>query len=247
MPGNFYSITPPNSEYTRNLASYVKQKYPGKTVVPVIEIDCMNCVNFADEFTVSARKIGINVRENPNGKFTADEAETIAVGPLVANINLGDIILMPNRSYTSGVMMARISKHLKVADLQFIGGDGWGDWSVGYAGKMKSPFKYVGARLNAWSLKSDSPNVIFFQKLYRSTYGSPADSNIALITFSTMRLITELANPKRLNSASETQKVILQELMRRNGQDPDFAHSKSYAIFEVTQDGEFFRGVFDGN
>ncbi len=237
MNDNFYSISPTNKDYATRLVEFVKKNFKGRSITPITESDCKYCVNLTQEFLNAAKLSGIVTRSAEDGQFIAADVNTVSITKLLKSYQPNDLILMLNRSSTSGSLAARISNHLKVPDLIFLGGDGWGDWSVGYFGKTQTPYPYKGMRLQAWSYDKLDSLTEEFKKIYRTQYQQEPTSIIALISFSTVASITKLAKQ------DSSKHGILNQLRKKKELNESFGKPESYSIYEVSQSGEKYKGL----
>lgn len=243
MPDNFYSITPPNDSTVAVLADFAKATFPGKGLFQLIQIDCINCKDFASQFVEGAKAIGIPVRNTEPATYLSSATETFDLDSQMQSYQKGDIILLPNNSYSSGVLMGRLAEKLKTNDLIFLGSDGWGDWAVGYAGKFKSPYSYSGFRTVPWSIKKQDPSTLDFARRYRAQYSAEPTSNISLIMFSMLSSVTDVVLGAKAQSTDISRATILAAFRNIHKHSPDFGRPDTYAILKVSQSGEEYIGL----
>jgi hypothetical protein len=241
LPQNFYSLTLPNDYFTQAVVNMVKTKFPAKHVAPIVEIDCKNCMDFAASFATAAKSSGVLVRERTS--YLKDNAEAASVKDLVAQVKDSDIILLPNTSYTSGAVVARIADYLKRPELVVIGGDGWGDWSSSYFGKVKSQYKYSGYRVTPWSFDSTDERTQAFKREFKSLKGTLPTGTAALLSYSTLRApFVALQRASKPRGDMPIRDYILAAFKEARAKDAHFQRPTNYAIYQVTQDGEKFAG-----
>lgn len=243
MPDNFYSITYPNDASVGVFADFVKSTFPGKSVFQLIQLDCINCKDFAMQFTRIAVERGISVRNPEPSTYISSATETFDLDSQLKAYQAGDLILLPNNSYTSGVLMGRLAEKLKTNDLNFLGSDGWGDWTVGYAGKFKSPFSYNGYRVVPWSIKKKDSETLAFSRDFRAQFNEDPGSNISLIMYSLFKSLTKVASGFDRPSKVATRERLLQSFRRLRERDSNFGRPASYAVLKVSQAGEEYIGL----
>ena len=239
LPENFYSMTLPNEYFTQAVINIVRDRFPSSAVTPIGEVDCKNCTDFISAFASTASGSKLVVR--PSTSFLNKNAETVAPTELLANYKKGDVILLPNTSYTSGTLVGRLSDHLKDNSIAFIGGDGWGDWSSSYVGKVKSAFSYSAYRATPWSLDSTDSRTKSFHNAFKKYRKTDATGAASLLSYSTLMAALEALN----NSKSKVNPVrtkILDAFKVARNKDTNYGRPTKYAVYKVTQSGERFDG-----
>lgn len=239
MPSNFYSLTFPNEYFTQAIVNLVSEKFKGKAVAPIGEVDCKNCMNFIDEFSSIAKKSGVSVRSNV--VFLNAFAEQVPPSDLLVNYKQGDVILLPNTSYTSGTLIGRLTDYLKDNNIVFIGGDGWGDWSTSYVGKVKSTYKYAAYRATPWSLDAGDVRTKTFLKQFRRFRKTESTSSASILSYSTLMAAVEAIK----HDYNPDQKIPLQIRLLKSFQaelksNKNYARPMKYTVYKVTQSGEVF-------
>lgn len=240
MPNNFYSMTLPNSYFTQAAVNLVLDKFPGKSVAPIIEIDCKNCVDFADEFSRIASDHGIVMRDRQN--FLSKNSETVGLSSLLSKVAGDDILLIPNTSYASGAMIPRLADHLKRPELIVIGGDGWGDWSSSYVGKVRSSYLYAGYRLTPWSFDLKDSVLTRFKQSFRETHRREPTGIASLMAYNALSSVINTLPDQGLKEHVYKRKAILATFLKRVQTTPHYGRPARYGIYKVTQDGEIFIG-----
>jgi hypothetical protein len=244
MPDNFYSISPPNSDAVGVFVDFVKRKFPGRAVFQFVQVDCSNCQDFADQFSKAAATRNVVIRNPEPSTYLSTAADSFDLSTELRTYQRGDVILLPNNSYSSGVVMGRLAEHLKLNDLVFLGGDGWGDWTVGYAGKFKSSFSYEGFRVVPWSIKKQDHPTTEFIKEHKIHLSEEPRSNISLIMYQLARTLTDAAISARDSTKEAPNRAsILSAFLKMKNKDPNFARPKNYAILKISQTGEDYVGL----
>jgi hypothetical protein len=242
LPQTFYSFTPPNRVAVKAMVALVKRDFPNKTVFPIIEVDCKSCKDLGASFIRESKDQGVPIRREPSF-FVKSTAETVGVKDLLAGYQAGDIVLMPNGSFSSGVLMARISDYLKRSDLVFLGGDSWGDWGVSYTGKFKSSYDYTAMRVTPWSLDRQDGVVRSFLELYRKSFKNPVESNITLISYVVGASLAKVLSASSRAKGPWSKAEILSEFRNALKNEPDLGRPTEYAVYRLTQAGESFVGL----
>lgn len=239
LPDNFYSMTLPNEYFTQAVINIVSDRFPASAVTPIGEVDCKNCTDFINAFTAAASNSKLVVRTATT--FLNKNAETVAPTELLANYKRGDVILLPNTSYTSGTLVGRLSDHLKDNAIAFIGGDGWGDWSSSYVGKVKSAFAYSAYRATPWSLDSTDSRTKTFHNAFKKYRKTDATGAASLLSYSTLMAALEaLKNSK--SKVNPVRTKILDAFKVARHKDKNYGRPTKYAVYKVTQSGERFDG-----
>jgi hypothetical protein len=249
MPDSFYSMTLPNEFFAQAVVNIVRDRFPKAAVAPIGEVDCKNCIDFITAFAGAAADVNLKVRTSTT--FLNKNAESAAPEELLTHYRKGDVILLPNTSYTSGTLVGRISDHLKDNSIAFVGGDGWGDWSSSYVGKVKSAFAYSAYRATPWSLDATDARAVSFKKQFKKYRKVEPTGAVSLLSYSTLSApIRAFANLKQAQKGMPIRDQILEafKVVRRN--DPNYGRPTKYAVYKVTQAGETFDGevsAFIGN
>lgn len=243
MPENFYSITPNNRAVISTFTSFVKERFPKRPIYQIVQSDCENCRDFAATFVADSKNKGLVIRNDTAAEYLSTSVETVKVDKLLENYVRGDLILLPNSSYSSGVLMGKIAEHLRQNNLVFLGGDGWGDWAVGYAGKFKSPYSYEAFRIVPWSLKKTDKATTDFHSLFMKHNGTDPHSAISFVTYSTTKMIANLALSGLKQNGKVNRETLLKEFIAARKLQGDFARPDSLAIMKISQDGEDFVGM----
>lgn len=241
MPDNFYSMTLPNEYFTQAVVNIVRDRFPKHAVTPIGEVDCKNCTDFITSFTNAAKASKMTVR--PSTTLLNKNAETIPPQELLTHYQKGDVILLPNTSYTSGTLVGRISDHLKDNSIVFIGGDGWGDWSSSYVGKVKSSYSYSAYRATPWSLDATDTRAQKFRADFRKFRQSDPAGAVSLLSYSTLSAALKALEDNKGASNSPILRIrVLEAFKAARKKDKNYARPTKYAVYKVTQSGEQFDG-----
>jgi hypothetical protein len=235
LPDNFYSLSFPNELATLAMVKIVLRDFPSQNIVKITEADCKNCVDYATTFEKLLRdhKSKVTVSE---AKLLGSEVDKVDLNTLLKDYHPGDIFLMPNTSSVSGVLMGRISNHLKTNNLVFLGGDEWGSWKAGYVGKLRSPYTYRGLRISPWAMEAATPEIKRFKGLFAKYFPAEEPDTISYISFYTMNTVLDrMANgSKKLPPKGR----ILESFKKARSKNKNIYRPKTFSIFELTQDGE---------
>ena len=241
MPDNFYSMTLPNEYFTQAVVNIVQERFPKAAVAPIGEVDCKNCKDFIAAFADAAVNVNLTVRKSST--FLNKNAEIASPLELLSHYQKGDVILLPNTSYTSGTLVGRISDHLKDSSITFIGGDGWGDWSSSYVGKVKSAYSYSAYRATPWSLDATDARAILFKKQFRKYRKVEPTGAVSLLSFATLSApISAFARHKHASTQTPVREQILEAFKKARSNDQNYGRPTKYAVYKVTQSGEVFDG-----
>ena len=239
MGDNFYSISPPNETYAKAMINFVKKYYPARNIQPIIEADCKSCVDWNEQFrkVFKSSKPGVILKDA--NFFLSAEVETIPVENLIKGSNIKSLFLIPNKAFTSGTLMGRISNYFKSNETVFIGADGWGERRTGHAGKYQTPYSYKGYYLNPFSIEKTDPEVQEFLSHIQSTDNKTPAATISLITYKTM---TAIEISYRVGMKKQTAKErILSGFKKQTKEDKEIFRPKKFGVFEIDQTGERFK------
>lgn len=124
-----------------------------------------------------------------------------------------------------------------------IGGDGWGDWSSSYVGKVKSKFPYSGYRLTPWSFHVTDKRHERFFKAFKDAMGIEPSGTASLLSYHTLSVALDLLPQSALKGKTPLREVTLRNFQEKVKIDPNFGRPTKYAIYKVAQQGEVFVGV----
>lgn len=230
LPSNFYSFILPDPYISRVIEKFIQKNYPQTNHIYIVSAaDCKSCYdigkNFFNIYQRSHSSIKVIYRT-----FLTENVDKINVTSLVPGLKVGDIVITPNVSYISGVLIARIVNHFKIPNLVFIGADGWSTAEVGYVGKMPTDVPFLAYRLSQWSLDSNTRKVNHFEKLYYEKFGKIPRNTISYATFNAvMSAVTAYASAKKNGTPKEK---ILSDFYQTA---PQFC-SKQFAIYKFEKD-----------
>lgn len=241
LPDNFYSMTLPNEFATRAMVNFVKRDFPKRDVFMILESACKNCVDYGETFkklfTESSK--GRSVQEV---RFADGTEETLDLKALLSGYQKGNIFLLPDTSYASGVLIPKISDLLATNGLVFLGGDDWGAWKSGYVGKVKSKYSYTAYRMGPWSLEDKSGEVTNFKKEFKKIKGVDTSDPISYISFRAVMSAVEATKKSELQKSKSVKNAILSDFKAANKKNSYWFRNPSYGIYKITQDGESFVG-----
>jgi ABC-type branched-subunit amino acid transport system substrate-binding protein len=241
LPKNFHSVAPSNDRVVQALVQYVSSRFKGRSVFAIAEADCVYCVDLAKQFTAGFHRTGMTVRNEAPALFVSSGVETVAIDKLLVGYHAGDLILLPNNSYTSGILMSRISEHLKTAPI-FVGGDGWGDWSVGFTGKIRSRYDYSGYRVAPWSLAKTDAATEQFKKSFRKAFGKDATASVSIASYTALTSVVDVVGG--LSVSGDVRSAVFAAYEEAVRKDHDLARPSTFAVFKVSQDGESLEKIY---
>lgn len=237
LPSNYYSLSYPNDYAVQALVNFVSKSFPNRNVLSIVETNCKNCVDFFETFKTKFKN------QNPGAVisdafFSNDIVETVDIQSLMKNYKIGDMILLPNTSYASGILVARISDYLKQKEIIFLGSDEWGSWNGGYVGKVKSDYNYVGYRIAPWSLEMPSPELDDF-KVAASKYlkGDVSDA-ATFASYRTLMSAIEALNKQTKGSIGDVKKQIYESYLKELKNDPNWFRLPEQAVLRRDQTKE---------
>ena len=245
MPENFYSLSM-SDNYVANVIEKIiskKLKYKNKIYIFPAK-DCKSCYEIAKDIKDDYKNLHptVDVIEND---FFSDNVENINISTLVKGFQRGDIIVVPNISYVSGILIARIVNYLKIPNIIFIGADGWAASKVAYVGKIKTDTNFIAYHLSGWPLIIKSTELIKFKKLYHTIFNHDSIDNISFISYqAAMAGVDSYSKTKEKCPAKE--KILHNFKLIRNKY-----HSKVFAVYKLDTDNEkivylyYFKKGFD--
>jgi hypothetical protein len=239
LPENFYSLTLPNEYAVKGLVQATTKLFPKKPIHKIIEADCKNCVDFGALFESIFHEGKKRFSHFTGASFLSEQAEKLDISVLMKDHPKDALILLPNTSYTTGVLVARISEYLKRDGVTFIGNDDWGTWKAGYIGKVKSTYKYKGIRIIPWSLDMKSPILSRCSNSYNKKFGHALPDTISMLTCHAINVVSELVSESK-DVTKSVRARILSSFRAKKAKDQNVFRSTYYAIHEITQTGERF-------
>lgn len=127
LGGLHATLSPLNAQMASVAAvESVRRAKKGATYIAFVSADCVNCVDFADQFSKRTGSLGI--KEVAQVRLNAELPD---LGPLKEAVSSArpDFILIPNYSKTAAHIMAGLSDSFSGF---YVGGDGWGDSNFGW-------------------------------------------------------------------------------------------------------------------
>lgn len=244
MPSNFYSMSRPDKYSAEAILDLVESKFPNKGVFCVIEADCKSCVDVGKIFIQKYKKIHPN-ESIITSNFLNEDANILDIKKLMKGYKKNQIVLLPDQSVSSGILMMRITNYLKQDNTVFIGGDGWGSWKSGAPGKFQSVKNYIGYRVVPWSL--DVPDAEFNQFnefFYRTFHFSPPD-HITYIIYRTLNSVVAALEKYPAPKPDNMQQQVLYSYRLAIKNDPNWFRPNKFAIYSVNTQGEKYFGTTD--
>jgi len=224
------------------MVNYFVENYLDSGLFIIVEQDCKNCVDFTKTFT----DIYTKTTGKPSPKlvtFLGENVEKIPSSELLKGYKPGQAILLPNTSYASGVLMSRIANHLKKSEeLVFLGGDGWGSWTAGYVGKLKSSYPYKGIRMSPWSIEAKTPEYMAFEKEFRKHKKKSPEDNISYISYQTLLSAVE-AYKQYANREKPPREAFIDAFLKARKQVQHWFRPTQYGVYALNQKGEKFMGT----
>jgi ABC-type branched-subunit amino acid transport system substrate-binding protein len=207
----------------------------------VLESACKNCVDYGETFKdmLSERTKKLSIQES---RFADGTEETADVKALMNGYKKGSLILMPDTSYASGVLIPRITDFIGTNTLVFLGGDDWGAWKSGYVGKVKSKYNYTAYRIGPWALEDKSFDVKKFKAEFKKRKGKEAPDTIAYISYRTLMAVLDSLKKSELEKSEDLKSSVLAAFQSARKKNPHWFRNPSYAIYKLTQDGENYVG-----
>lgn len=122
------SLAQSNQQMAEVLAREVQKKFKTHPkYFSIVSEDCVSCVDFAESFDISAKKLKIkNIFQL---KISGEQPNVDSLKKLFLK-EKPDFVIIPNYSMVSAYLMGTISKWNP--KMYFIGGDGWGDAKYGF-------------------------------------------------------------------------------------------------------------------
>lgn len=128
LPSTHLSLAQSNQQMARTLAQEVQKKFGlNAEYVSIISEDCLSCVDFAESFDNSAKKL--RMKKVHQFKVSGEQPDVTNFKKIILKQRPA-FILIPNYSIVSAYLMGQISKWN--SKIYFIGGDGWGDAKFGF-------------------------------------------------------------------------------------------------------------------
>lgn len=237
MPINFHSMVYLDDFSASIMAQFIAEKFKKKNILAVFEMDCNSCININRNMIKKYQKIypSAHITEK---KIISDSVETLNIHNLINDYQDGDIIFLPGTSYASGVLIARMVNAIK-RPVIFVGGDGWGSWSVSYVGKLHTDFSYKAYRVVPNFLETNSNKYHTFESLYqRALNGKTSNDAITYIIYSTiMSVIYSLPD---IENYVITPQFILEQYRKKLEQSPFYFKPTSYEVYIIGNNSEKF-------
>ena len=241
MPKNFYSLTLPNSIGVKAFSTYLLNSYSNKDLFVLSQTDCKSCSQVSEAIINDYSKVNPRVKISQYSMLQ-QQANSIDIKKVVGDFNFKNgIVLLPDMSWFSSIMMFRITNYAQMPVI-FIGGDDWGSWNDGVAGKLKANYYYQAFRITPWSPDSDLPQSVKFRQLYNEKYHQEPD-NISYVAYSVLSsVIAALNKNPSICGDIYTQSCILISYQKALNADPNWFRSTNYYVYKVDITGEKYLG-----
>jgi hypothetical protein len=246
LPDNLYSISYPNRFATEALVNFSIQRLKPRGIHAIIESECKNCRDFADVFLskFKKRRPSMHISE---ATFATATVESVDVEKLLVGYRKGDLILLPNTSYSSGILASKLSDRLQDENLIFLGNDDWGPWSASNFGRIQSKQDVSGYLVNPWAFESARVLGDVFKKEYAKFMTTTSEpERISLIAFAAMKLIQTVSSEKNLLGLPSDKRAagFLKAFLEMKAKNPFVFRSERFAILKYTKKGsEFIESV----
>ncbi len=235
MPTNFYSLVYPNSYSAKSMYSFITKKYPHKDIYGIVESNCNACFNAVDIFSkVYQKERGRKLRAR---YVLSSNVMNINMKLLLSDYKKDDIILIPNTSYVSAVLIERITNYLNES-VVFIGDDNWGPWQSGEVGKLKANKNYLAFHITPVSLDVKSKIINNFKSSYKNTYKNSTGNSTVFIGYrSILSIVSALKSchyfhsVKKIKNKTEWVLTCYQAVLHNN---PNWYREKSYGVYAIS-------------
>lgn len=231
LPENFYTLSPSNEDYANALVTFAQEK-GFKAFKPIAEADCAYCTDLIELIGKQVTSKGLVLRKKSS--FVSEEARTINIENLKEDYHAGDAVVLPNRSSTSGMVMARFSDAVK-SNVIFLGADDWGHWGIGYIGKFRSKYQYKGYYTLAYALQSENASFKEFSATFEKEMKKKPESSISLISYSTLETISKIYTAGK---SSDPRARCLEGLSTLTKDNKASLRPHHFSVFEIDQNGE---------
>lgn len=237
MPSNFHSMVFSDDFSASVIAQFVEKKFKKRNILAISEMDCNSCININRNMIEKYQKIypSAHITEK---KIISDSVEKINIRNLVNEYQNGDIIFLPGTSYASGVLITRIVNMIKKPVI-FVGGDGWGSWSVSYVGKLHVNFPYTAYRIAPRFIEINSNKYKEFKEIYLKTISKkiPEDA-ITYITYSTIMSVIHSVVDIKNNTITPT--FIFEKYSNKLKENLFYFKPASYDVYIINNNSERF-------
>ncbi len=238
LPNNFYSMTLPDIYLAQAMVKFIGEildKKQRKQIYVITAVDCISCLNIGQDFTKYYTKL--HPKANLiNKNFFSNDVETIDIDSLVYGYKNDDLIVIPNTSYVSAILIARITNYLKMNNITFIGGDQWGSPKVSYVGKVKTIYPYNAYRIIPWSVDEKSHSMAVFKQYYWELYKQYLDNTSAYLSYKTVMTAISVLPKDYIQPNLRSQ--LLDNFIIRIKANPHTFHSKIYYVNKVENSQE---------
>jgi ABC-type branched-subunit amino acid transport system substrate-binding protein len=236
MPKNYYSLTLPDRYISDAISRYMDKHYAKNGIFSIVEADCKNCVDISHELGKIYKNNNTKKRFVEN-YYLQGSVKDLDIQKILKNYDSTDIIFLPNTSYSSAVLMVRITNYLK-RPMVFIGADDWGSIRNSVVGKLKADFPYYGIRVTPWSLKSKSSLMNDFEKNYEEIYHTkPADA-VSLLAYTTIISIVNAINKFPEPNIKNIKESILSSYMRALKSNKNWYRPSQFEFYKIDENSD---------
>jgi len=239
LPKNFYSLSFSNKRFAKAILDYLSSHFKGRRVLGLVEKNCLPCQNMASEFNSEYAHSHKNI-DYGYKSFLTTQAASINLHSYLEGYDSNTIIFLPDTSYASSLLIARITDYFK-KPVVFIGGDEWGNWHDGVVGKMSASYPYKAIHITPLSLSLVKPSILRFKRVYAKFYGHPpSDAASYLAYHSVMSFISAIQN-KNMGHAHMKRTILkaYEETLKLN---KHWFKNKHYAVYIITPYHSRFSG-----
>ena len=235
MPNNFYSMNYTDDFSSKIIAEFISKQLKRKGLFAITEINCNSCHNMTNSVVKEYKKIQPHVKIIEN-QYISDDVESVNMSSVMKGYKDNDVILLLGTSYASGVLISRIVNFEK-HPVTFIGGDGWGSWSVSYVGKLHVDFPYEAYRIVPQIIDVNSKNYLEFKEIYKSNVSDT-------ITYSVYNTIMSVIFSLPTEKTNITKKLILDSYREKKINNPLWFMPSSYDVYLINSNHEqFFKKI----
>lgn len=236
MPKNFYSLNFSDNFSAKIIVEFIKKDLNSNNIFVISEVDCVSCSSISNDIIEEYTEI-YPKKFSLKKKIISSEVGNLNIEQLMKGYNQGAIIILPGTSFASGVLVSRINNYLKQKNLIFIGGDGWGEYSVSYVGKLQTTYPYKAYRISPSFINKDSQQYKVFKKNYFKKFKTfpPKDPITYEVYLTVMSVIDAL--PQDINKIV-TKNYILKNYKKALLSNSYYFKPNFYEVNLITPSGE---------
>ncbi|WP_119343421.1 type 1 periplasmic-binding domain-containing protein [Facilibium subflavum] len=236
LPKNYYSLVFPDKILSCLMYHYISTHYPKQNVYAIVENNCKNCVNFANEFARyynSAHSDPMVIKT-----YISTDMASINLHQLLSDYH-GGLILLPNTAYSSALLMVKITNYLQQS-VVFLGGDDWGMWQDTEVGKLKADKPYYGLHFTPLTLAAEKDEKLArFKKAYWNFYREIPDNPAAFLSYNALESVLAALRQFPNNHPSSSMAAnILASYQRARHAYPNWYRLDTYSVFKLDTNKE---------